>query len=400
MVEWMTRLQRAYLPILAVMFGFSLSEMSRALPVGSLSTVVILMGVVFYFAANLAQSQRVRPFLFLHSVRSMRVRQTLFWFFSIVTVFLFLGVLLIVPLQIALRLGVPERSFWLSLVTLVVPVVPILSLFAVLTPQFRGIKGQIAFAMLIVFQIVGISDVGALPGKYLASGWFEQLFMQSTLAGAILLVGIVLIWGRAQQILALLSWPKFTWSWVSALVIGSIIALFVLNTGAFVGLGYDLTHNFQWDLLGQSFEAGIAEEALMRYLVLGLLLKLYASRPNGAWRAVVVSSLLFGLFHFQNVVVAPLSGTIDQVIFATAMGLLFAAIYLYTGSLWLAMVLHGLVDWFASLQTGSLTMPSADLAEITLTFGLALVTAGIAWLIVRDPQTQKHVQNGYLQMGK
>ncbi|MCP5053783.1 MAG: CPBP family intramembrane metalloprotease [bacterium] len=80
-----------------------------------------------------------------------------------------------------------------------------------------------------------------------------------------------------------------------------------------------------------SITAGICEELLFRgYLIW------YIKGMTGLTGAVIISAIIFGLAHsYQG-----LSGIIKTGI----LGLIFALVFVFTGSLWVPMVLHALVD--------------------------------------------------------
>lgn len=88
---------------------------------------------------------------------------------------------------------------------------------------------------------------------------------------------------------------------------------------------------------------GVFEEGLFR----GVLLHGLRSR-HGPGRAVVLSALLFGLFHLVNAVFGQnLFLTLLQIATATALGLFLAVITLQTRTLWPAILLHALWDGYA-----------------------------------------------------
>ncbi|MDK8086723.1 CPBP family intramembrane glutamic endopeptidase [Lactobacillus paragasseri] len=106
---------------------------------------------------------------------------------------------------------------------------------------------------------------------------------------------------------------------------------------------------FTLNSFSQAAEAGIMEE-MNRYLVIIVLL--YALRKN-KWQVpitIFISALFFGLLHFANFGWQKLAPTIAQVTSAFAIGLFFAAFYLYTGKLWLTMLMHFFVDFLIFLQ--------------------------------------------------
>jgi membrane protease YdiL (CAAX protease family) len=81
-----------------------------------------------------------------------------------------------------------------------------------------------------------------------------------------------------------------------------------------------------------SINAGIVEELLFR---LGMPALLFGITGNGAL-SFLIASVLFGLLHIYQKTVG--------VIGATVLGLVFSLLYLLTGSIWVVIVVHALVD--------------------------------------------------------
>jgi membrane protease YdiL (CAAX protease family) len=80
--------------------------------------------------------------------------------------------------------------------------------------------------------------------------------------------------------------------------------------------------------------AGIGEELFYR----GFLLW-YLGTVVSTAGAVVVSSTLFGLAHVMHGASAAAR--------AGLLGVVFCGLYLWTGSLWVPMLLHTAIDWFS-----------------------------------------------------
>ena len=76
--------------------------------------------------------------------------------------------------------------------------------------------------------------------------------------------------------------------------------------------------------------------------------------------ALATSSVLFGLAHLANVAEQAWSVTVFQVVAAGGLGLFFAVVYVYTGQLWLTMVMHGLFDLLSFMATGTTTMKGSQ----------------------------------------
>lgn len=128
----------------------------------------------------------------------------------------------------------------------------------------------------------------------------------------------------------------------------------------FVGLGLILAINFVWELVRQQLGWAAQPDFLplfgegIRGLVLALILGsvvapvteeiffrgfLYAglcSRWGRVW-GMILSSLLFALVHFSPGVILPIF----------LMGMVLAAVYMYSGSLWPSIFLHGAINAMA-----------------------------------------------------
>ena len=88
---------------------------------------------------------------------------------------------------------------------------------------------------------------------------------------------------------------------------------------------------------------GFTEEGIFR----GILFHGLESKFT-PWMTLLLSAVLFGLFHYVNLLVgAKFYVTSYQVVHAGAMGFLYAALRLRIGAIWPIMILHGL--WDASL---------------------------------------------------
>ena len=92
-----------------------------------------------------------------------------------------------------------------------------------------------------------------------------------------------------------------------------------------------------WQLALVAVVAGLGEELLFRGLLqagLGWLIGV----PGGTWIALLVASLVFGVFHWLNTTYALL---------AACAGVYFGLLLMATGSLWPPIVAHALYDFAA-----------------------------------------------------
>jgi membrane protease YdiL (CAAX protease family) len=138
---------------------------------------------------------------------------------------------------------------------------------------------------------------------------------------------------------------SFAWGVAIAFALGSLLQVFLTHRGAklrektlraFKALAFILPATREeraWFAM-VSITAGICEEVLYR----GFLIRYLSEAPwhAGIWIAVAIASVSFGLGHgYQG-----LSGIIGTGLLGAVMALIFLA----TGSLWLPMALHAMID--------------------------------------------------------
>jgi uncharacterized protein len=100
--------------------------------------------------------------------------------------------------------------------------------------------------------------------------------------------------------------------------------------------------------LAAALLVGFVEESYFRGMMLRTLL------GRGPWQAVIISSLLFGMMHVLNLAGgANLAATLLQVVYAVAIGLMYAALALRTKTILPLIVTHSLTDFFAFIALNS-----------------------------------------------
>ncbi len=182
--------------------------------------------------------------------------------------------------------------------------------------------------------------------------WLRESFLiNGGIAAAVLLASWNLI-GRASQ--SALAWPPIHWlhthlsgGFGIGLAIGASVAaaallvvpVFLLRRQVSeipaVGDVTALLPRTRGELkygVGLSVNAGVVEELLFR---LGMPALLFGITGNGAL-SFLIASVLFGLLHIYQKVWGVLGATI--------LGLVFSLIYVLTGSIWVVIVVHALID--------------------------------------------------------
>lgn len=129
---------------------------------------------------------------------------------------------------------------------------------------------------------------------------------------------------------------------------------------------------------------GILEESTFRGVVAEVLLQNFGTERRGIWKAALISSLLFGLVHLQNMLGADAVSTLVQVVFAFCFGLLLVSIYFRTGNLWIPILLHAGWDFAALIGVGIFGIGSMTVTETPSAVSILenLVISGICLIPV------------------
>lgn len=91
--------------------------------------------------------------------------------------------------------------------------------------------------------------------------------------------------------------------------------------------------------------APIYEEVIFRGIFLSGLIYMYGIVP-----AIIITSILFGVWHIRSIFFMSWNKTIIQILYTgLILGPIFAILTIYTGSIWLAVILHFLNNLFAPI---------------------------------------------------
>lgn len=157
--------------------------------------------------------------------------------------------------------------------------------------------------------------------------------------------------------------------------------------------------NFEWlnpaesQYFGSSLEvflnaadAGITEE-VWRYLTIIILLAMFKNNKHKISLTILISSLLFGLLHFNQLLLPErnLTDVIIQSLGAVGLGIFLGSLFLYSGQIWLNVLFHFLFDLvvfsltpLSFLGNGILTIfDSPALAHVIITSGLFILVSVI-----------------------
>ncbi len=211
--------------------------------------------------------------------------------------------------------------------------------------------------MLVVtgeMLLLGVVSMGATAFIY--NGTYESFFAQAAVNGVaqmLLGAGTIMLMRRMQLAQGAFR-AKGT---LKGVALGWYSILFSVGLMCVNLLFADMQFTFRFwpfvTMLGVAFSTSFFEEVLVRGFALHVLLGTDTS-PKNIQKACFVSAVIFGAAHFLNLITgADLASTIGQVIYATFIGALLAAVYVRSKTLWAPIVLHAIID-FASFALNAI----------------------------------------------
>ena len=118
----------------------------------------------------------------------------------------------------------------------------------------------------------------------------------------------------------------------------------------------------------KTLSVGFYEEFIFRGIAFPLLIKAFKENKNAILIAALLSSFIFGLLHYVNLIGDPdnFAGITNQVFFATAIGVFFCGIMIRTENILVPVVLHTLVNFgFGSADLIEVVEETTQIAEDT-----------------------------------
>ena len=178
---------------------------------------------------------------------------------------------------------------------------------------------------------------------------FLQVIIEHTLTGLILLWLIVKLGLLAD---ARLTPPK---QWKAVWLGWPLVIMTLLNLDSLIdgSLVIDTSRPGLFVLLVLlALSIGFCEEVMGRGLVLSVMLRTWEKTRRGIYKAVLVSSALFGASYVFNLLVGrlPPIANLTQILYSLCFGVLFAACFLRNNSIWPIIILHAAIDFAGGLR--------------------------------------------------
>ena len=174
---------------------------------------------------------------------------------------------------------------------------------------------------------------------------------------------------------SLLKWAAFAFILPVATGMSYYLLKLIVPIHHSAPLGTEKTISLLVTWVSLSIAAGLTEEVLFR----GHLLMILAGRYSIA-KAVVITSLIFGLVHLTMLSAFSVADILTVVIGGSVAGLMFALIYLYSKVIWYAAAVHVVWDIFFIGKITAIAATPADADQIIAPFRLTthdpLLTGG------------------------
>lgn len=141
-----------------------------------------------------------------------------------------------------------------------------------------------------------------------------------------------------------------------------------------------------------AFAVGLCEELIYRGVIFNKMQELLSGRKNIFLVSALLSSCVFGLTHLGNLIEQSLIGTAMQVYFAFATGLCFCGIYLFSGTLLVPILLHGIVDTGSFLLITNKDATAVSFDWIKMGMSTLILAIGLVLLIIyekKGPMSKK-----------
>ena len=141
--------------------------------------------------------------------------------------------------------------------------------------------------------------------------------------------------------------------------------------------------NIVFTVLG-AFSVGLCEELFYRGVIFNKVQALLSGRKSVFLVSALLSSCVFGLTHFENLIEQSLIGTVMQVYYAFGMGLCFCGIYLFSGTLLIPILLHGIVDAGSFLLLVNRDAKATSFNWVTVGLSTLDLVVGLVLLIIYE----------------
>lgn len=247
-----------------------------------------------------------------------------------------------------------------------------------------------------IFRLIGIILIGLLffLGLFtIYGGLFARVLYNALMYGkyntmfiseliivlfAILIISIRKLWPIIKEKKE--SFLKGIKRGMPVLIIATI--MFIFNVGSIIIDG-NLNFINLISLILVSLSIGMAEELLFRGWLQNEIMRKYNNSKKETIITIVVSGLLFGLFHMINALAGQdIFTTIAQVIQTSAIGILFCSVYYASKNIWSLIFLHSFYDFSILLGEVNSYKDCINNTNTSLIVNIITLTTSVLFAII------------------
>ena len=212
------------------------------------------------------------------------------------------------------------------------------------TPKNKKTKNIIWLFGILLLSWLLVSRIGGLIASIFSYSIFNSKYGVDFITEAFLaIIALIIIINKGNSYVFTQKKEKFK----KALLFGFPILLFA-SVQLIISIFEIKNFNFRnfFNLILYSASIGVFEEFIFRGWIQNEFLENYGDSRKKVFISILLSSLLFGLIHLDNVLVGQdLIYTIFQILNATALGFLLGTIYFRTKNIWSVIFLHAFWDF-------------------------------------------------------
>ena len=257
----------------------------------------------------------------------------------------------------------------------------------------NDVKTPFTTICLLYIGVVVIQRIGSYITSLLTdNGVMHKL--GENLTGLLYVLIVISIWNL---------WSRIDWFNIKGITRGYLFILPAAYIAVNIGDLYPHTELDFYLGLSSRLATGFLEELLCRGMVLALLIDYYQKKGEVHYllKSALISSVLFGIAHFGNIIEHPnnLGAITGQVIYATFIGVGFAAVYLQTRSLLPLILIHFAIDFVSFLTKSPNTLETKTFVD-TLPSILICLPLLIYGIILLNKKQQTKIESSYMLESK
>lgn len=209
-------------------------------------------------------------------------------------------------------------------------------------------KKEIKIAIVVLIGFIAFLWIEKPLREYLAQNLFEEKIAKQISSIAIRTILIITSLGlinklRLKYFIQLNSWKDYRNIHAITIPFVFIILGMTTNWTTYTNAKIELLISFALSVCA----VGIVEELIFRGTIFPLFIKSFTTTNRPILISAILSSLMFGIIHFFNLLSQPenIIGITSQVFFATSIGVFFCGLMVRTENILIPIIIHALVNF-------------------------------------------------------